>query len=432
MFDDCTSGAKELTSEEMAAVWQSDAFATCDGVLDKYERLQVENYKGLDVTLYPAQMKLRVQGSFAIFANGNNVQLLTYSELVRTIPLLAAAVGLPTSRLQVIGLELSLDLDSTTSPQPFLETLQQHKNSRFNAIKQRKGVARPLQFVASHANYDVKLYNKGAWAKQQGNPLPAGQHKARFEVVFTRGRNINALWNRPETTLADLTSLAFYVAAAAHLEQKWKEVVRTKPLDFTGLKTTDRLLLGAGSNPEFWRGLKADRAPITYKRTRKRYRELVEDSAKRVGPDAYDLQVAAALAAVLSRITAAQNDTFLHTYSQVELPPLKEREEAPALHRRAEGLLVALPSPHPLDEGESAPAQREEPERCCKSCGQALAPERKPSTKYCDKKCRNAASNPAHNARRALLKIESQPLLFSVREFVRVPEQYRAFVLAAA
>jgi hypothetical protein len=70
--------------------------------------------------------------------------------------------------------------------------------------------------------------------------------------------------------------------------------------------------------------------------------------------------------------------------------------------------------------------------RCCQSCGQALAPERKPSTKYCDKKCRNAASNPAHNARRTLLRIESQPLLFSIREFVRVPEPIRAFVLAAA
>ena len=340
MFDDCTSVAKDLTPEEITAIWQADAFAASDGVLDKYERLEVENYKGLTVTLYPNQRKLRVQGSFATFAKGHNVQLLTHSELVSTIPALAAAVGLSASRLLVVGVELSLDLDSTTSPQPFLETLQQHKHSRFNAIKQRKGVARPLQFVASHANYDVKVYNKGAWAKQQGNPLPAGQYKARLEVVFTRARNINALWNRLETTLADLTSFEFYAAAAAHLEQKWKEIIRTRPLDFTGLKSAEKLLLGAGANPEFWRGLKADRAPITYKRTRKRYRELVEESAKRIGPDAYDQQVARALAAILPIAPAPQNDTFLHTSSLMESPLLSvERAEAPALSQRAEGLL---------------------------------------------------------------------------------------------
>jgi len=166
--------------------------------------------------------------------------LLTYSELLLACPAVAAAVGLPITRLRVVGLELALDLDSTTSPQQLLDTLQHHKGSKFEIVKQRKGVARPMEFVASHANYSMKVYNKGLWEAQHGNYLPAGQHRARVEVVMTRARPIDALLNRSETTLADLVTLEFYAAAVAHLEQKWKEVVRTKRLTSAGLNgTTD-------------------------------------------------------------------------------------------------------------------------------------------------------------------------------------------------
>ena len=139
-------------------------------------------------------------------------------------------------------------------------------------------------------------------------------------MVMTRARPINALWNRSETTLADLTSLEFYAAAAVQMEQRWNEVVRAQPLDFTGLKGRDRLLLGAGANPEFWRGLKADRSPATYQRTRKRYGELVEGSANRVGQDAYSQRFAPALAALVPPVATTQNDTLFHTSSLLELP----------------------------------------------------------------------------------------------------------------
>ena len=69
--------------------------------------------------------------------------------------------------------------------------------------------------------------------------------------------------------------------------------------------------------------------------------------------------------------------------------------------------------------------------RCCLTCSAPIASHRKPEAQYCGKQCRNAASNPGHNARRTLRKIESQWQLFDQRPFIRVPEQIRAFVLAA-
>ncbi len=106
------------------------------------------------------------------------------------------------------------------------------------------------------------------------------------------------------------------------------------------------------------------------------------------------------------------------------------KEAAPPLvnDAGAGGLPASSPCLPADDDDEREPPAA----RCCLTCGAPIASHRKPEARYCAKKCRNAASNPGHNARRTLLKIESQPLLFPIREFVRVPEQIRAFVLAAA
>ncbi len=464
MVDDCTSVAKDLTLEETVSIGRSEAFADCDGEPDKFGWIRAK-HRGQTLKLSLAKAELKVQGSLATFAKGHNLHLLTYPEIQLACPALAAAVGLPMARLRLVGLELSLDMDSTTSPQRLLETLQHHKNSPFEVVKQRKGVPRALEKVASHADYSMKIYNKGLWEAQHGNHLPAGQHRARVEVVMTRARPIDALLNRSETTLADLTSLEFYAAAAAHLEQKWKEVVRTKPLTFAGLNEKDRRLLGAGGNPEYWRGLKKDRAAITVKREKKQYKELVAYSASRMPPDEYEQQFSAALAALLAPVLAVQNDTILHTFSPVDISPLRiEKEPAapPLVNDAGAGGLPASSPCLPADDDDereqptngrgpdltnryaSSPCLPDDDEtaptaRCCLTCGRVLASSSS-RAKFCSerergaaaKKCRNAASNPTHNTRRAVNRILSLSTLFDQRPFLRIPEPIRAAVLAAA
>ena len=99
--------------------------------------------------------------------------------------------------------------------------------------------------------------------------------------------------------------------------------------------------------------------------------------------------------------------------------------------------LLALPTPPAYlaaDDDLTTTARR------CPTCGRVLTSSSS-RAKFCSelvwgsaaKKCRNADSNPRNNTAATRRKIMSQgPLLFDDSDFIRVPEQYRAFVLAAA
>lgn len=438
MFDfmSCTA---LLTPAEVSTALASAAFAEWNGVLDNHGRAVVRGFRGLTWSLHHDKGRLRISGSIPTFANGHNVQLLPFPEAALATEALAAAVGLPTGRLVVKGLELSADIELPTSPRPFLESLSHHRQSKFCAVTPPKGVARPLEYNAPHSNYRVKYYDKGAWAAHQGSPLPPGQHKLRYEVVCTRARPINALLNQAQVTLADLATPSFYLAAAAELRKHWQLTVRRTAPNFTGLKWKDSSLLHSGASPEFWRGLKEAKTPqITINRQKARYKKLAAAAQERAGVDVYNQRFPLVLAAALATVPAAENDTLLHSCNQMEFPPIKEREEAPALNP-AEGLLHHLPQREGEKEREEAPTPPAGAPRCCQTCGRPLN-SRNAMAKFCSerelgaaaKKCRNAASNPRNNARRRLLQIEREPLLFDIRPFVQVPEQLREFVLAAA
>ena len=282
--------------------------------------------------------------------------------------------------------------------------------------------------------YYLKAYDKEAQLDDSSDDTTGGE-ALRVELKVCTMQQLKQAGVR---TLADLAHPAKLEAMGKLLFGHWDSLVFAAPGELpASVRIADRRLLERAARVGYWEGLPVPQLRVQVKQYRKVYAQCVVDEALQAATQGLknvwqqlltQPEPLVAVAAVVE-LPASQLNPLCKVLS---LSQAEEQEVANALHQRAGGLLVALPSPHPLDEGEPAPTQREEQERCCKSCGQALAPKRKPSTKYCDKKCRNAASNPAHNARCALLKSESQPLLFSIREFVRVPEQYRAFVLAAA
>ncbi len=429
MFDYTKTRAEELTPDELVNIANSPAFADCDGVPDEYGRIKVRNYRGLStLQLDCHNRRLDVGGALPSFLHGHNTTLLTYSEIKQVVEELAVAVGMPAHRLEVVALELSSDSDLPTSPQPLLQSLRHHKQSPFGLVVPRNGVARALEYLAVHADYRIKFYDKGAHAAKQGHYLPADVHRLRYEVVCTRGRAVRNMLGLERVTLADLAKPATFTAAAAALLEQWQQTIREKPLDFTGLKVKDASLLQSGSNPEYWRQLKAAGTPqITIKRYKALYRKLVAESDRRTQNDLYGQRIPEAIAVALASVNLVENDTILHTSSKSEFTPVRRVGNTlpPTLHLLAKNLTEAGPE--------------ESPEiRHCLTCGRQINTAN-PKAKFCSrterpneyKKCKNTDSNLRNNKRRALRKVESRPLLFDTRPFVRVLAEIREFVLTA-
>ncbi|SMC00657.1 hypothetical protein SAMN00120144_4324 [Hymenobacter roseosalivarius DSM 11622] len=430
MFDNTRAVAKELQPEETQAVLASDAFASWDGVLNEKGCAQVRDYRGVRLNLYPEQGILRMEVTLPTFAYGHNTQLLELATMQTIVPELARAVGLPAERFDLVGLEMSIDTDLPVSPRPFLESLIHHKQSIFCAVKPPAGVARPLEYYATHADYGVKFYDKGAWAARHDNPLPAGLYRLRYELVLKRARAIQAMLDCEHVTLADLATPALYIAAAAALQSHWEQVVRDKPLDFTGLRPKDAALLYSGSSPKYWRGLKEARVPsITIKRHKAKFKQLLSESDKRTENDIYSQRLPAAIASLVAPALQTKTDTIFHTCSQSETVSFNRIKSSHPHH-----LLVSFQEDEERKEVEVNACLR----RCCQTCGRPIAGNN-PNAKFCSpkergkavaKRCRNADSNLRNNMRRRVQRLQCVPQLFDVRPFLRVPEELREFVLA--
>jgi len=346
---------------------------------------------------------------------------------------LASALGFDPSQAVLHGLEFGANVPMPTPAKDLLRRaiLSSKKGGRpkpLNTKYSEQGLMREV--VAQQ--YFGKLYDKEEQLTAAGYSAP-GTHLMRVEVKV---RKMQLLDKAGVRTLADLTKPAALATMGELLSEHLNSILFAVPGELPPtLRTSQRKLLRDGATVGYWEGLaKQPQLRVQVKR----YRELTAQHVSDVALDAATQGLRSVWQQLLNEPVPSLAAGVVPEATSTQINPLsrgiskaQEEEKATALPRRAEGLLVALPNhPHPLDEGEPAP--RQPARRCCQSCGQELDPGRQASTKYCGKKCRNAASNPAHNARRALLKIESQPLLFSIREFVRVPEQYRAFVLAAA
>jgi hypothetical protein len=277
------------------------------------------------VEYWPEQHWGQVRGSLHTFSHGPNSNggVFTATDVARACTELGEALNLPPSALVVRKLEAGVNLNVSTPPREFLEKLHHHKGSPFSPTPPPSGVARPLEYAAYHASYRLKFYDKGTYLARQGHPLPKGRHLLRFEVVFTRARNLLQLTGRPRLTLADLPAPDVMAAIAAQLHKQWHLSTRHTPMNYDNLSFSDATLLRAGSDLNFWKETQKTTPASTYKRNKARYKKLSQEAASYAGPDPYDQLLPSHLDALLPTaqpvMTILKNDTFCHPCNQLEI-----------------------------------------------------------------------------------------------------------------
>ncbi|MCC3152761.1 hypothetical protein Q3A66_07125 [Hymenobacter sp. BT770] len=279
-------------------------------------------YKNLRITYWPDQHRGLIRGSLHRFAHGSNGSHFPAADVARACAELAAALALPPAALVVSRLEVGVNLEVPTPPRKFMELLDHHKRSPFAAMAPPAGVSRPLGYVAGHADYKVKVYDKAAHLAQQKKPLPKGHHLLRYEVAFTRAREALKITGRTQLTLADLPDSGVMGAFAVHLQKQWGLIARRMDFDYAGLSMADAELLRAGADTKFWEGTRDTTPPSTYKKHKARYRKLQQQAAHRAGPHPYDLLLPKQLETLLQLSNPGcarpESGPFLHACNQLE------------------------------------------------------------------------------------------------------------------
>jgi hypothetical protein len=421
MFDCVSHRAEDLQPDEMASILASAALASSDGVADKSGRLKVYGQRGQTVVLNLSDSSLYVKGSLPTFLKGHNNELLTFGQLGQVVGAMGEWVGLAPERLKTCVAELSVDTALDSPVQPFLESLRHRKGKRFNARPPKRGTSQSLEYLSTQTDVWVKFYDQSKYAAQEGY-LVTIPHKSRYEVVGQRARAVSLLLGKgkADVTLADLATPATYAAAAATLLRVFGEVVRERPLDFTGLTPKEMGLLQSGANPDWWKEVKRNVHLNTYKQHRRDYNRLRAEHDKRTETDVYGDAIRASVAAALATSQGSRDCTFFHTLSQLEPGTLtphshplpasqpamqpadddERREHIPQRIRAAAGggELVAVDEQDTPDMTVSPAAVGQ---RCCIMCGLPINTG-DPRAKFCSRvergeqhahRCRNVDSN---------------------------------------
>ena len=303
----------------------------------------------------------------------------------------------------------------------------------------RRGLMREV--VAQQ--YYLKAYDKEAQLDDSSNDTTGGE-ALRVELKCT----MEQLKQAGVRTLADLADPVKLEAMGKLLFGHWDGLLFAAPGELPAtLRTADRQLLERAARVGYWEGLPVPQLRVQVKRYRKVYAQCVVDEAlnaatqglRSIWQQLLTQPEPAAPVATISELPASQLNPLCKVLSFQErgeaAPPLVNDAGA-----GAGGLLLCPPAYLAADDDERE--QMKPAARCCQTCGRALTSSSSSSlAKFCSelvwgadaKRCRNADSNPRNNAANALRKVRSRgPGLFDDTPFIRVPEQYRAFVLAAA
>jgi len=225
--------------------------------------VEVAEYNGLKFLRKSGKIFLR--GSLHRYFNEgqHNYNDFYYCDLENVLNDLKTRFGLDLGKTEIENIEFGVNLVIPYSPDKVINSLVLHRGQPFHKFPIGQGVE------CSHAQYYIKVYNKGLQFKQPDNILRI-ELKV-FKMQFLQSQNI------PLRTLQDLLNTEILQRLGELLTRTVEEIIWTNTKLSTSKKVPEkyRLLLANGSNPLYWVNLKPESKDPEYSKKRKTYyREL--------------------------------------------------------------------------------------------------------------------------------------------------------------
>lgn len=336
-----------------------------------------------------------------------------------TVAELAYSFGFRPEEAVLHTLEFGLNVPLLVAATTLLRRAVLYKTLPFN-LNHFGGKGYYLEATA--CQYYLKLYDKQ-------RHLVSGRHLDPGPLlrVELKTKRMEWLAQAGVNTLAYLTKPARLAALGELLATAWHNILFAAVAVPAHLPKAVQRLLREGSHLNYWQILNQGH-PASLRKYRQRYRELTAHHV----PDALVLAAADAVGHHWEHLRlAAPTLPHLTEPAWQTIPELTN-------YRLAVGA-VNYPGFDLLGIGAETSGIDGAMMRRCQTCGRDISGQAI-GARYCSearygraaKKCRNAASNPRHNTRRAVQKIVRECCLFDPLPYVRVRPELRAFVLAGA
>lgn len=233
--------------------------------------IQTTEYKGMKLIRKTDKVFLR--GSLHKFFNNgeHNYNDFRYCDLLNVCRELRKFIGVPLNTIFLENVEFGVNIKLPFNPERILSSLILHKGESFHRMTEGKGVQ------CSHAQFYIKIYDKGHQYKQPDNIL-------RLEIKVIK----MAYFNNQKIeikSIADLLNLETQHKLSELLTKIINEILfcDSKLLTNTKITTTEKIIIANGANQNYWNILKPNSKNFIsgnnsseYRKQRKQYYRKIE------------------------------------------------------------------------------------------------------------------------------------------------------------
>ena len=373
-------------------------------------------YRGLIFRIFVSG-RVTVEGSLHKLRHGqHNGGNFPAWAVATTIEELACSFGFQPEHAILHTIEFGVNVPLPASATKLLRRAVLYSTAQFDK-REFGGKGYYIEIVAEQ--YYFKLYNKAMHLASLGYRIPNELLRIEFKAV-----KMQVLRKTGIRTLADLLNPACLMHLGDLLAATFEKVVFAAVKVPPTLAAADRRLLYAGSHPNYWQDLVAHDSLL--RKNRIRYRAL---TAQHV-PDELALAATAGLTSQWDWLRTVpppcpaltgRIGQFSSEVSRVAAAPTTATFHGiyPLYKELKPGAAVGLAG------------------RRCQTCGRDITGQ-PASSKFCSealygkaaKRCRNTASNPRNNMRRAVQRTTQQAYLFDMVPHLHLPATVREFVLS--